>query len=189
MESDVKTFSVELMRLTTEANNDFLKLDALHAYLDDNAELLDQSAHTLAYGIARNVINCMGGIWKPGRLEKLKGFGTPEILHREYKNILAGLMGDDPTPMVKLLAHRAALCWLRLQEAESDNTRLHQKSSIPFRELEWAEKQMTMTQNRFLKACDALARMRAMEAMTEAIKEKQGNRAKPRLALAQAKGA
>lgn len=189
MESDVKTFSVELMRLTTEANNDFLKCDALRAYLDENAELLDQSAHTLAYAIARNVINGMGGIWKPGHLEKLKGLGTPEILHREYKNVLAGLMGDDPTQMVKLLAHRAALCWLRVQEAEKDHTDLHERTSAPFRELEWTEKQLTMAQNRFLKACDALAKMRAMEAMTEAIKEKQGSRAKPRLALAKAKGA
>jgi hypothetical protein len=187
MESDIKTFSLNLIRLTIEANNDLMKCDALQAYLDENAHLLERTHHSLAHGISRSICNNMGGA---GKRHDLKGLGSPIIVHREYKNVLAGFIGEDePSMMIRLLAQRAALCWLRVQEAEMDHTSLHEKTSMPYRELEWAEKQLTMAQNRFLRACDALAKMRAMEAMTEAIKEKQGNRAKPRLALAQAKGA
>lgn len=187
MESDIKTFSLTLIRLTIEANNDLMKCDALQSYLDENAHLLERSHHSLAHAISRSICNNMGGA---GKRHDLKGLGSPMIVHREYKNVLAGFIGEDePSMMIRLLAQRAAVCWLRVQEAEMDHTSLHEKSSMPYRELEWAEKQLTMAQNRFLRACDALAKMRAMEAMTEAIKEKQGNRAKPRLALAQAKEA
>ncbi|MFP5260810.1 MAG: hypothetical protein ACLGJB_02755 [Blastocatellia bacterium] len=187
MEPDIKTFSRTLIGLTIEANNDLMKCDALQAYLDENAHLLERTHHSLEHGISRSICNNMGGA---GKRDDLKGLGSPMIVHREYKNVLAGFIGEDePSMMIRLLAQRAAVCWLRVQEAEMDHTRLHERTSMPYREMEWAEKQLTMSQNRFLKACDALAKMRAMEAMTEAIKEKQGSRAKPRLALAQAKGA
>jgi len=56
MESDIKTFSLNLIRLTIEANNDLMKCDALQAYLDENAHLLERTHHSLAHGISRRVV-------------------------------------------------------------------------------------------------------------------------------------
>jgi len=166
MESSLEEFSTRLTSLTMEANRDFIKCKDLGAFLDENAELLEQTHQTLTYGIARSIINNMLGLQLR---EDLKGYGSAEVMHREYKNVLAGLLGDDSKPVIKLLAERAAVCWLRLQAAERYYNRIHEQTSIPIQTLEWANKQLTMGQNRFVQACDALARMRLLREATRIV--------------------
>jgi hypothetical protein len=177
-ETDVDTFSLTLTRLTCEANKDFIMCKELQAYLDENADLLEKTSHTLVYAIARTLVNQVAGVnWR----EDLRGYGSAEVVHREYKNILAGLLGDDSNMMIRLLAERAALCWLHVQAAEKHHNELNGRASIQYRHLEFAEKRLTAAQNRFLRACTALAKARAMITATEIMRERQP--AKPRLAL------
>jgi hypothetical protein len=181
MKMQPKEFSLELITLTREANNDFIQCKKLRNFLDENAELLDESNHTLSYGIARSIVNSIAGM---SLKDDLKGWGSAEIVHRDYKNVLAHFTGDDTSPVIKILATRAAVCWLRVQQAEKECTSVHDKSSIIIDHMHAMNRQLTMAQNRFLRACEALARMRAMLLATEALKEKVGKREKPRLALA-----
>ena len=173
-------FSKELTKRTIEANRDFIKCGELRLFLDDNAELLDGSVHTLGYTIARSIVNSIAGL---DQREDLKGYGSAEIVHREYNNVLSQFIGEDTNPVIKLLAQRAAICWLRVQQAEQECTMVHSRPSIPIHQLEAMDKQLTMAQNRFLRACDALAKMRAMLLATEALKERVGKPAKRQLAL------
>jgi hypothetical protein len=173
-------FSLELTRRTIEANRDFIKCGELRTFLDENAELLDGSVHTLGYGIARSIVNSIAGL---DQREDLKGYGSAEVVHREYKNVLAQFIGEDTSSVIKLLAQRAAVCWLRVQQAEQECTMVHSRPSIPIHHLEAMDKQLTQAQNRFLRACDALSKMRAMLLATEALKEKTQKPGKPQLAL------
>lgn len=180
-------FSTQLIKLTIEANREFIKCRELKAFLDENAELLEGSIHTLGYEIARSLVNSIAGL---DQREDLKGYGSAEIVHRDYKNVLAHFIGEDTSPVIKLLAERAAICWLRLQQAERECTMVHSRSSIPIHQLEAVDKQLTMAQNRFLRACDALAKMRAMLLATDILKERAGKperTEKPKLALASAR--
>lgn len=173
-------FSLKLTSLTIEANKEFIKCSDLRAFLDEHADLLEKTHHTLAYGIARSIVNNIAGLQFR---DDLKGYGSAEIVHREYKNLLANLTGDDENPVIKLLAQRAAICWLHVQQAERFHARIHDQSSIRHQDMELADKHLTMAQNRFLRACDALTRTRAMILATEAMQEKIGKRPKPQLAL------
>jgi hypothetical protein len=178
---NLNEFSLELTTRTMEANRDFIKCSELRAFLDENAELLQQSSHTLGYSIARSIVNSIAGL---DRREDLSGYGSAEVIHREYKNVLADFIGEDTSPVIKLLAQRAAVCWLRVQQAEQECTAVHSHSSIPIHQLDAVDRQLTRAQGRFLRACDALARMRAMLLATEALREKVGKPARPKLALA-----
>lgn len=179
-EPDAESFRKKLWDLLTEANRDLIKCNELRDYLDENAELLQQTCHTVAYKIERELVNRVAGM--NDGLE-LKGWGRGEMIHREYKNVLAGLLEDDSNFMIRLLAERAALCWLHIQAAESDRNQLRYCTGVQHYHIERAEKQITMAQNRFLRACAALTKARAMILATEAMQEKIGKRPKPQLAL------
>lgn len=179
--TDLNSFSLELVRLTCAANKDFIKCKELQAYLDENAELLEKSHHTLVYGLARSLVNHIAGL---DHKDDLTGYGSAEIVHREYKNVLAGLLDGDSNVMIRLLAERAALCWLHVQAAETEHRSVNGRGSVSYRDLEWAEKQLTMAHNRFLRACAALNKARAMIAATEMMNERRGRPAKPQLKLA-----
>lgn len=189
-ETNIQTFSSELMRLTAAANRDFMKLGELKAYLDANADLLNETSHTLAYGLARSLVNTISGL---DAHDALKGFGSAEIVHREYKNVLEWLIEGESNTIIRLLAERAAMCWLHAQAAESHHALMrlsearHQHDARLRMAL--AERRLTAAHNRFLRACAALTKMRAMIAATELMNERRGGQAKPRLALVAEKGA
>src|SRR5437016_12599324 len=105
-ESDIEAFSGKLLTLTMEANRELIKCNDLRDYLDANAELLEKTHHTIAYAIARSLVNQVAGL---KLREDLRGYGSAEVVHREYKNVLAGLLEDDSNTMIRLLAERAAL--------------------------------------------------------------------------------
>ena len=184
---EIEEFSLELTRLTADANREFFKCKDLQAFLDEHAELLDKSYHTLAYATARSLANNVSGLHLK---DDLRGYGSAAVVYREYQNVLAGLTGDDESPVIRLLAQRAALCWLHVQQAEQFHTMIHDRQSLRHDDVQLADRQLTAAQNRFLKACDALAKMRAMTLATEAMKEKLGKSGRPQLALVsgQAKG-
>jgi hypothetical protein len=179
-EVSAEAFSSKLMKLTAEANKEFMKVGDVEAYLDENAEWLDKTMHTMIHGFARGLVNHIAGIQE---VYDLKGFSSAAIIHQEYKNVLAGLLEDDSNFMIRLLAQRAALCWLHLQSAEYDRHRLNRCTGVRDYHINHAEKRITMAQGRFLRACAALNKARAMVAAIEVINERRGKTAKPRLAL------
>lgn len=179
-EVSAEAFSSKLMKLTAEANKEFVKVNEVSAFLDENAEWLEHTCHTMVHGFARGLVNHIAGITDDF---DLKGYGSAEIVHREYKNVLAGLLEDDSNFMIRLLAQRAALCWLHLQSAEYDRHRLNRCTGVRDYHIDHAEKQITMAQGRFLRACAALNKARAMVAAIEVINERRDRSAKPRLAL------
>src|SRR5262245_38821599 len=91
-ETDIEAFSLKLSKLTGEANREFIKCNELQNYLDANAELLEKTYYTRAHAVARSLCNLIAGA---GLTESLHGFGSAEIIHREYKNVLAGLLEGD----------------------------------------------------------------------------------------------
>lgn len=179
-EPSAEAFSSKLMKLTGEANREFIKIRDLDAFLDENAEWLEHTCHTTAHDASRALVNHMAGL---DHKSDLTGYGSAEIIHREYKNVLARLLEDDSNFMIRLLAQRAALCWLHLQSAEHDRNRLYHCTNVQEHHIEHTEKQITAAQNRFLRACAALAKTRVMIAATEMMNERRGKPTKTRLAL------
>jgi hypothetical protein len=178
-EPDADAFGLKLIKLASEANREFIKIKDLQAFLDENAEWLDKTCHTMTYNVTRSLVNHIAGL---DHKDDLTGYGSAEILHRDYKNILAGLLDGDSNFMIRLLAERAALCWLHVQSAEYDRKRLNHCTGVQHYHIERAEKQITIAQNRFLRACAALTKARVMIVATELMEERKG-KPTPRLAL------
>jgi hypothetical protein len=110
-ETDIEAFSLKLTTLTIAANREFMKCNELRDYLDANAELLEKTSNTRAHVVAQSLCNLIAGA---GLTEGLRGFGSAAIIYREYKNVLAGLLEGDSSFMIRLLAERAAVCWLHV---------------------------------------------------------------------------
>ena len=58
----------------------------------------------------------------------------------------------------RLLIERVILCWLRMERAENALTAVMKAESVTYREIEWVEKQATLSHSRYLRACDALTK-------------------------------
>jgi hypothetical protein len=87
--------------------------------------------------------------------------GVRECWRAQLKDIRDELAGDKPSEVEYLLAHHAALCWLRLAETEILYT---SKLSTPqtLAVGVYFEKRLTAAQRRFTRACETLERVRMM---------------------------
>jgi hypothetical protein len=79
----------------------------------------------------------------------------------EVAEVRAELAGPDPTPIERLLADRAAACYLDLQLCEVRCHIARQKGNDALRDT--LDKRLTRSHNRYLSALTALARVRRLK--------------------------
>jgi hypothetical protein len=84
------------------------------------------------------------------------------------------LAGPDPTPLIRVLAERAALCWCAVNEFERRYLSLDEITS---RQAEWLDRRINSAHRRFLSAMKVLATVRklAIPALQLNIAKKQIN--------------
>lgn len=93
--------------------------------------------------------------------------GQLELLNQEYADRRDRLGYQEASPLEQLLIERVMLCWLRLLWAEAYATEAS-KAGVPLKQEDQSDRLLNRAHNRYVKACESLAKMRAMEAMTKA---------------------
>jgi hypothetical protein len=83
-----------------------------------------------------------------------------EALHSKLAALRAELAGPDPTPIERLLADRAALCWLAVFEFEA--AAAQQLGPISIEVADYQQRRIDRAHKRFLTALKTLAAVRKM---------------------------
>jgi hypothetical protein len=107
-------------------------------------------------------VSPIGAAVQIGLLEKIaKDRPNYTCLVEETRARKRELMRGSGTAAEDLLAQNAVLCWLRLQIAELERTQaINSNCSIKY--MEYIDKALTRAQNRFTRALESLARVRAL---------------------------
>jgi hypothetical protein len=82
-----------------------------------------------------------------------------EAARRKIQDVQAGLEGSDPTPIERLLAERASLCWFETNWYEE---RFANADSMSIREADFFQRRIDRAHRRFLSAVETLARVRKL---------------------------
>ena len=87
----------------------------------------------------------------------------------------AELLGDNPTPVERLLVERVVACWVQVQEAELRFAR--GQGDLTIRQSDFLQRRMDSTHRRYLAALKALALVRklAVPALQINLARKQVN--------------
>jgi hypothetical protein len=101
--------------------------------------------------------------------------GVRESWRARLNRLRKDFAGENPSYAESMLAQHAALCWLRLAEAEILHT---SKLSAPHALSVgvYYEKRLTMAQRRFTKACETLERVRMMRRRAGQIRAAEAER-------------
>lgn len=139
-------------------------VDALRGLLADNrgGELWRQVQGPMAVAETLAVEN-FGGVTP----------GAAQVWRARLNATREALEGEGASTAESLLARHAAICWLRLAEAETQFT-VHTSKSHTLTSGMYYEKRLTLAQRRFTRAVETLARVRALRARVEAAAEKRG---------------
>ena len=89
------------------------------------------------------------------------GQGTRECWRQRLKAMRADLGYADSRALERLLIQQVTLCWLNLNLIEYKHTNVT-KQSISLAQGVYWEKRLSMTQRRFTRACESLARVRRL---------------------------
>jgi hypothetical protein len=88
-----------------------------------------------------------------------KDLAIREAMERKLARVRADLEGPNPSPMERLLAERAALCWLMVYQHEQ---RYAANREMTFRQSEHEQKRIDRAHHRFLSAVKTLAQVRKL---------------------------
>jgi hypothetical protein len=93
---------------------------------------------------------------------------------RKLELLRAELLGDNPTPVERILVERVVACWLQVQAAE---LRAAQSTDTYLKQLDFQQRRMDATNRRFLAAVKTLALVRklAVPVLQVNIAKKQVN--------------
>lgn len=90
------------------------------------------------------------------------GEGLPMLWREQLRDMRAALGYDAAPPLERPMVEHVCLCWLRLALAE-----LYYSGALSanntFKAIEHMERRLTVTQKRFNRACEALAKVRRMK--------------------------
>jgi hypothetical protein len=151
-----KEVIIDIATLAEAANIDPKTLPALQQFMDEHDEIFDST--NLLLTTARNsLINKVAG----------SGEGSRALYMRETDALIDKLTRPDDSPLLQLLIDRVVMCFLRACLAEM---RMTVAKNIPLSQYEYLDRELTRAHNRFLRAVDALAKVRAMEAMERGAK-------------------
>jgi hypothetical protein len=123
------------------------------------------------------------------------GIGSAVLIGHEYKAMIKSLTLESDGPLERLMVVRVVMTWLRLMYAENNKTCL-MRGSVRMDQIEHADKELTRAHTRYVRSIEALARVRKLvkiaemaDTQSQLMRERLTKPAKPRLALAEAKGA
>jgi hypothetical protein len=126
------------------------------------------------------------------------GIGSSMLIGHECKAMIKSLALESDGPLERLMVMRVVMTWLRLMYAEGNKTCL-MGISARMDQIEHSDKELTRAHARHIRSIEALARVRKLVSIAEMadtqsqlMKGRLTDRdkpAKPRLALAEAKGA
>jgi hypothetical protein len=140
---------IVLQSLAQLANRNPKKLEALQTYLNENPDLCDK-------------ISLLANSVKSSLLEKIvEDAGSRLLIREELDQLKKRLTNEESTPLERLLIDAVLMCWLRFQQAESYRNSV-MGAGHTFTHVEYADKMLTRTHNRYLKAIESLARLRRL---------------------------
>lgn len=90
-----------------------------------------------------------------------KDLAVREALERNMERVRRDLEGPDPTPIERLLAERAAICWA---EVNLRGTIYEQARDLTIRQAEFHQRRIDAAHRRFLSAVRTLATVRKLAA-------------------------
>jgi len=103
-------------------------------------------------------------------LETVQGTAfVAEVVRGQWRAMSEDFTRDAAHPVELVLAEHAALCWLRMYLMEYWYTNTMHTGSVSLDKAQWAEKRLSATQRRYLRACETLARERKLIRRTPAI--------------------
>ena len=155
----LKAAVMEVAALAQVANQDPTVLPKLREFIAEHGEVFEMS--NVLLGTARNSLIRTLAAHKPG---------STELYMHEVDALKDKLTQDDDSPLVQLLIDRVVMCFLRNCMAELMFTLSIDKGNLSYKNSEYLDKELTRANARFLRACDALARVRVMTEAHRAIK-------------------
>jgi hypothetical protein len=168
--------------LALSADLDSNKNPDLHAFLEKRPHLLGRAY--LAKETLSTLVQKAGG-----------GVGSAKLIRHEAEAMTKKLTLDGDGPLEQLMVARVVMTWLRLMYAENDKSSL-MRGGIRMDQIEHSDRELTRAHNRYVRSIEALARVRKLvriaemaDTQSQLMKERLTKPAKPRLALAEAKGA
>lgn len=153
-----KEIITKLAALAQAANADPKKLPALREYMAEHDEIFEST--NLLLGTARNSL-----------MRKLAGGeGSQALYRREVEALKAKLTEPDDPPLVQLVVERAVMCFLRTLMAEMVMTA--GEGRVTYQQSEYLDKELTRAHSRFLKAVEAVERVRLLSQGTRIARAK-----------------
>jgi hypothetical protein len=178
-----ETYAVNLLALC--ADTDSNRLAELRTFLDDRPHLKG-----LPY-LADDTLQAL--ISKAGM-----GSGSAVLIGHETEAMIKELTLDSDGPLERLMVVRVVMTWLRLMYSENYKSSL-MRADTTWTQIEAADKELSRAHARYIRSIEALARVRKLvriaemaDTQSQLMKERltdQGKSEKPRLTLAEAKGA
>ena len=103
-----------------------------------------------------------------------KNVGFREDVRRKLELLRYELLGDNPTPVERILVERVVACWLQVQDAE---LRSAQHNDPTIKQADFHQRRLDATNRRFLAAVKTLALVRklAVPVLQVNIAKKQVN--------------
>lgn len=83
-----------------------------------------------------------------------------EAIHAKLDALRKELLGENPTPVERLLVERVAACWLQVQDAEIRAAQ--NQTDMTFKQADFHQRRMDATNKRYLAALKALALVRKL---------------------------
>jgi hypothetical protein len=168
--------------LALSVDCDSNRMPELHAFLEKRPHLKG-----FAY-LANDALDCL--VRKAGQ-----GMGSAVMIRHEAEAMIKKLTVESDGPLEQLMVARVVMTWLRLMYAESNKTCL-MGISARMDQIEHSDKELSRAHTRYVRSIEALARVRKLvkigemaDTQSQLLKERLNKPAKPRLALAEAKGA
>ena len=161
---------------TPEGVRDFLKRAAKGdiATLPAIRKLLENPANIDAFGgnLARYAQGLLVGALSGEDLS------VREAIHAKLAAMKKELLGENPTPVERLLVERVVACWLSVQDAE---IRTASQREMTLKQGDFHQRRLDATHKRYLAALKALALVRklAIPALQINLAKKQVNIAAP----------
>jgi hypothetical protein len=167
--------------LALSADLDSNKNPELHAFLEKRPHLLGHAY--LAKDTLSTLVHKAGG-----------GVGSAKLIGHEVEAMTKKLTLESDGPLERLMVARVVMTWLRLMYAENDKSSL-MRGGVRMDQIEHSDRELTRAHSRYVRSIEALARVRKLVGVAEMadmqsqmMRGRLSKPAKPRLALAQAKG-
>jgi hypothetical protein len=154
----------ELVKLVDRAmKGDASTVPALRALLE-NPEAVELFCGNLARQVERSLIDAAAG----------QDLAFKEALLRKLELLRTELAGSNPSPLERLLAERAATCWLYLHDLE---VRFVQSKEMSIPQADYRQRAIDHAHRRYLTALKTLATVRrlALPVLQVNIAKKQVN--------------